>query len=103
MRRILVERARRRAAGKHGGDFKRRELDEQLIVDEGRAAELLALDEALSELEQHDPQAAQIVQLRYFAGLSHQDAADAMQISRRTADRLWVVAKAWLFRRLAER
>lgn len=102
MRRILVERARRKATVKHGGVLKRQDFDDQLIIDDRRATELLALDEALSELEKHDAQAAQVVQLRYFAGLSHQDAADALNISRRTADRLWVAAKTWLHRRMAE-
>jgi RNA polymerase sigma factor (TIGR02999 family) len=100
MRRILVERARRRATLKHGGEFRRVDLDDQLFVDQERATELLALDEALAALEQHDPQAAQVVKLRYFAGLSHQDAARAMQLSRRAADRLWALAKTWLYQRL---
>jgi RNA polymerase sigma factor (TIGR02999 family) len=103
MRRILVERARRRATLKHGGELRRLDLDDQLIADDQRGAELLALDEALAELERHDSQAAQLVKLRYFAGLSHQDAADAIGITRRAADRLWLVAKAWLYNRLAAR
>src|SRR5947209_573696 len=60
----------------------------------------LALDEALSELERHDEPAARLVKLRYFAGLSHQEAAAAMDISRGAADRLWALARAWLYRRL---
>jgi DNA-directed RNA polymerase specialized sigma24 family protein len=60
----------------------------------------LELDDALSELERHDPAAAQLVKLRYFAGFGHQEAAALMQISRREADRLWVLAKAWLYQRL---
>jgi RNA polymerase sigma factor (TIGR02999 family) len=100
MRRILIERARRKAAVKHGGQLRRVELDDQTIADDERAADLLALDEALVELERHDPLAAELVKLRHFAGLSHQDAADALQISRRTADRQWAVAKAWLYQRL---
>jgi RNA polymerase sigma factor (TIGR02999 family) len=103
MRRILVERARRRATLRQGGEFRRSDLNDDMIVDERRAAELLALDEALTELERHDPQAAQVVKLRYFAGLSHQETADAMKITRRVADRLWLVAKAWLFKQLEER
>jgi RNA polymerase sigma factor (TIGR02999 family) len=103
MRRILVERARRRATIKHGGEFRRLELEECLMIDDQRSQELLALDEALAELDQHDSQAAQLVKLRYFAGLSHQDAAKAMKITRRAADRLWLVAKAWLYNRLAAR
>jgi RNA polymerase sigma factor (TIGR02999 family) len=101
MRRILVERARRRLTIKHGGQFRRLDFDDQLIIDEERGAELLALDDALADLERHDPQASQLVKLRYFAGLSHQDAANAMSITRRVADRLWLVAKAWLYNRLA--
>lgn len=103
MRRILVEKARHRATIRQGGAFKRLDLDEAMMVDDQRAAELLALDDALAALEQHDPQAAQVVKLRYFAGLSHQDAAEAMKISRRSADRLWTLAKAWLYKRLAEK
>lgn len=103
MRRILVERARRRATIRHGGEFRRLHLHDDMIADERRAAELLALDEALTELECHDPQAAQVVKLRYFVGLSHQEAADAMKITRRVADRLWLVAKAWLFKQLEEK
>lgn len=100
MRRILVDRARRKAAVKHGGGAGRLDLEDHLLVDEQHVERLLALDEALAELERHDAQAAQIVKLRYFAGLSHQDAAAALEISRRSADRLWAVAKAWLYRRL---
>jgi RNA polymerase sigma factor (TIGR02999 family) len=103
MRRILVERARRRATVKHGAGRRRVDLEEQLIVDVQPADELLALDEALAELEQHDPLAAQLVKLRYFAGLGHQDAAEAMKITRRVADGLWLVAKAWLYNRLSDR
>jgi RNA polymerase sigma factor (TIGR02999 family) len=103
MRRILVERARRRATLKHGGEFHRVDLDGHLIVDQERANELLALDEALAALELHDPQAAQVVKLRYFAGLSHQDTAQAMKLSRRAADRLWALARAWLYQRLTTR
>jgi RNA polymerase sigma factor (TIGR02999 family) len=103
MRRILVERARRKATVKHGGGLRRVELSDHLIVDDQRADELVALDEALVDLERNDPQAAQVVKLRYFAGLSHQETAEALDISRRAADRLWVVAKAWLYRRMAEK
>jgi DNA-directed RNA polymerase specialized sigma24 family protein len=71
-------------------------------VDGGREAELLALDEALSEFERHDPQAAGLVKLRYFAGLSNQEGADALGIGRRAADRLSALARAWLYQRLAE-
>jgi DNA-directed RNA polymerase specialized sigma24 family protein len=76
------------------------ELGDELLVSDERAAELLALDEALAALEQHDAEAAQVVKLRYFAGLSHQDTASAMNITRRAADRLWALAKAWLYQRM---
>jgi DNA-directed RNA polymerase specialized sigma24 family protein len=63
---------------------------------------LLALDDALDELERHDSQAAALVKLRYFAGLGHQEAAEALGIGRRAADRLWALARAWLYQRLSE-
>ena len=100
MRRILVERARRRAAVKHGGQFERVGLEQVSVAcDDAPAADLLALDEALAELERHDAPAAQLVKLRYFGGLSHQEAAAALGIGRRAGDRLWALAKAWLYQR----
>jgi RNA polymerase sigma factor (TIGR02999 family) len=101
MRRILVESARRKATAKRGGKLRRIDLDQVAVADGGREAELLALDDALTELERHDAQAARLVKLRYFAGLSHQQAADALGVGRRAADRLWALARAWLFQRLA--
>lgn len=101
MRRIIVERARRKAAQKNGGQHRRLDLDPELVAAEERPHELLALDEALSALEEYDAQAAQVVKLRYFAGLSHQQAAEVLGISRRTADRHWRLARAWLYRRMA--
>jgi RNA polymerase sigma factor (TIGR02999 family) len=100
MRRILIDHARRRMTVKHGGAARRIELADAPSPPD-QPADLLALDEALTELERHDPAAARLVNLRYFAGLSHQDAADALGIGRRAADRLWAVARAWLYRRLA--
>ncbi|MBC7820054.1 MAG: sigma-70 family RNA polymerase sigma factor [Planctomycetaceae bacterium] len=105
MRRILVDRARYNAAEKHGGEWQRIEFDEALLVTDSprtHGVDLLALDEALTELEQHDEIAARLVKLRYFAGLSHQEAAEAMGVTRRAADRLWALARAWLFQRLCE-
>ena len=101
MRRILVERARFKAARKHGGNRQRLDLDQIDAARDDRSPELLALDEALTRLEQHDAQAARLVKLRYFAGLTHQQAADALGISRRAADRLWALARAWLYQRLS--
>jgi RNA polymerase sigma factor (TIGR02999 family) len=99
MRRILVEIARRKGRRKRGGGLARLDLDaaEQVAVPEVRE-DLLALDEALTKLAAADPQAAQLVQLRYFAGLPIPEAARALGVSPRTADRLWAFARAWLLR-----
>jgi RNA polymerase sigma factor (TIGR02999 family) len=114
MRRILVERARRRQRIRHGGGRQRVELEHldavQLLVaddvdvadDLGHANELLALDEALDRLAAHAPQAAEIVKLRYFAGLTAEQAADSLGISLRTANRHWAYAKAQLYQQLSE-
>ena len=102
MRRILVEAARRKQTEKHGGDRVRVELPGDLAAPDGMSDDLLALDDALAALGRHDHDAARLVTLRYFAGLSHQDAAAAMGISRGTADRLWALARAWLYRRLTK-
>jgi RNA polymerase sigma factor (TIGR02999 family) len=102
MRRILVDQARRKQADKHGGGRLRGSLPDDLAAPAGRSDDLVALDEALSRLEGHDPDAAQLVKLRYFAGLSHQDAAQALGISRGAADRLWALGRAWLFRQLSK-
>jgi RNA polymerase sigma factor (TIGR02999 family) len=98
MRRILVERARSNQRHKRGGGAQRQELDDQLLGAEDRVQELLAVHEALDELERHDPQAAALVKLRFFAGFEHQQAAEMLGISRRAADRLWLVARTWLYR-----
>ena len=99
MRRILVENARRKGRQKRGGGLTWRDLDAagQVAVPEVHE-DLLALDEALTRLASSDPQAAQLVQLRYFAGLSIPEAARAAGVSPRTADRLWAFARAWLLR-----
>src|SRR6516225_4611563 len=102
MRRILVESARRKSTAKRGGKLRRIDVEQLSVADGGREAELLALDDALAELERHDPQAAALVKLRYFAGLSHQEAAEALGIGRQAADRLWALARAWLYQRLSE-
>jgi len=102
MRRILVESARRKQAEKHGGGRRRVDLPEDVAAPVGPSDDLLALDEAVSRLERHDPDAARLVKLRYFAGLAHQDAAEAMGISRGAADRLWALARTWLFRQLSK-
>jgi RNA polymerase sigma factor (TIGR02999 family) len=100
MRRILIERARTKRRQKRGGGARRLEFDERLLPLEDRAAELLAVDEALEKLEQHDPHAAALVKLRYFAGFEHQQAAQLLGLSRRAGDRLWLLARTWLFQAL---
>jgi RNA polymerase sigma factor (TIGR02999 family) len=100
MRRILVECARRKRAVKRGAGRARQELNEaELLVPEPRE-DLLALDEALTELAGVERAAADLVQLRYFGGLSIPEAAEVLGISSRTADRLWAYARAWLHQRV---
>ena len=102
MRRILVERARQKATLKRGGIGHRIDLEQLSLAVDGPSDQVLALDEALSELERHDAQAAQLVKLRFFTGLNHQQAADALGITRRSADRLWTLARAWLYQQMAD-
>ena len=102
MRRILVENARRRNAAKHGGGRARQELESDLMPIAEPREDLLALDEALTKLATTNRQAAELVHLRYFAGLTLPEAAEAMGIAPRTAGRLWAYARAWL-RREVER
>src|SRR5262245_23943694 len=100
MRRILVERARRRRAERHGGGRRRVTLDEGAVPSDPPAAELLALDEALTRLEEEDARAARIVHLRYFAGLGITETARMMGISTATVSREWTYARAWLRREM---
>jgi RNA polymerase sigma factor (TIGR02999 family) len=97
MRRILVENARRKKSRRRGGHLKRVELDEALAGDCSSPDLLLGLDAALEKLAQEDPRKAELVKLRCFAGLSHQEAAEVLGISRPTADRYWAYAKARLY------
>jgi RNA polymerase sigma factor (TIGR02999 family) len=101
MRRILVENARRRRRHKRGGDLNRVDLDKLELTVNDPPDELLALDEALTKLAEEHPARAQLVNLRYFGGLTHEEAAQAMRISISTADRHWAFARAWLYRRMA--
>jgi RNA polymerase sigma factor (TIGR02999 family) len=96
MRRILVDNARRKRSVKGGGDFQRHELDALEIALPDVPEDLLALDEALEKLAATDKQAAELVHLRFFAGLPLTEAAAMLGISPRTADRLWAYARAWL-------
>ena len=97
MRRILIDNARRKKSPKHGGDLHRVDLDDAAPAELLRPDELLALDEALEKLAAEDEDAARLVDLRCFAGLGHQEAAQLMGLSRREADGLWAYARAWLF------
>jgi RNA polymerase sigma factor (TIGR02999 family) len=96
MRRILVENARWKKAAKHGGDLQRVDLEGQDVPIRPLPDEIVALDEALTRLTAEDPEAAQIVQLHFFAGLSIEQAAEALGVSRATAYRQWSFARAWL-------
>jgi RNA polymerase sigma factor (sigma-70 family) len=103
MRRILVENARRKKRIKHGGQWQRIELLEADVVGvSGDDESLLALDEALQEFIAESPEKAELVKLRYFAGLSEAEAADLLGISRATASRWWAFSRAWLFDRLRD-
>jgi RNA polymerase sigma factor (TIGR02999 family) len=96
MRRILVENARRKRSAKHGGGLIRRDLDDACLALPEPREDLLALDEALDKLAAKDNAKAELVQLRYFAGLTLEQAAEALGISTTTADRYWAYARAWL-------
>jgi RNA polymerase sigma factor (TIGR02999 family) len=98
MRRILVENARRKRRIKHGGARRRVDLDEAILAIDGPAEELLAVDEALGRLAVEEPQAAELVKLHYFAGLTLDEAAEVLGISTRKGYRVWAYARAWLFR-----
>src|SRR5271167_2032794 len=96
MRRILVENARRKHSLKRGGDRRRLDLDVAEPVEVERAEPLLALDEALERLEARDPDKARLVKLRYFAGMTIEQAAETLAISVTTANRWWTYTRAWL-------
>jgi RNA polymerase sigma factor (TIGR02999 family) len=97
MRRILVESARRKGSLKRGAHHQRVSLNQAISLSEPPSDDLLALDEALGRLAQEDPIKAELVKLRYFAGVSVEQTAEALGISRATADRYWSYAKVWLY------
>lgn len=101
MRRILVDHARKRNYQKRGGDARRVTLDETLIVSDERAAEVVALDDALTSLADLDERKSKIVELRFFAGLSIEETAEILAVSPGTVMRDWTLAKAWLRRAIA--
>jgi RNA polymerase sigma factor (TIGR02999 family) len=97
MRRILVEKARRKQRVKHGGELQRVELDDERLVCSVPSDQIVALDEALERFANEEPEKAQLVKLRFFAGLSIEEAAEVLGVSRATATRHWTYARAWLF------
>ncbi len=97
MRHILIDRARRKRAARHGGDLQRLDAQELEIAAPASDDELLAVNEALERLAQVDPEKAELVKLRYFVGMTIEEAAVALGISAPTAKRRWALAKAWLF------
>jgi RNA polymerase sigma factor (TIGR02999 family) len=100
MRRILIENARRKQSERHGGGRRRLDLDAVNPGTQARDEELLALDEALARLEERWPEKATLVKLRYFAGMTIPEAAQAMGVSHATAERYWTFARAWLHAQL---
>lgn len=100
MRRILVDQARRRNAAKRGGGAGREELQEAALIASEPIEDLLALNEALDQLAQNDPAAANLVKLRFFAGLSMKEAAQSLEMSIRSAHNLWAYARSWLHRKM---
>lgn len=96
MRRILVEQARRKNSKKSGGDHQRVDLSVDELVRPDDATDLVAISEALNRLQANDPRAAELVKLRFFAGLTREQAADILGVSIATADNDWAYAKAWL-------
>lgn len=101
MRRILIENARRKRSGKHGGRQMRVDLEAEDLAVEGPSEDILALDEALSGLAQIDAMKADLVKLRFFAGLTLEQAAGTLGLSPTTAKRHWRFAKAWLYNRFS--
>jgi RNA polymerase sigma factor (TIGR02999 family) len=102
MRHIMVDHARKHQSLKRGGGALRVTLDEGALITETRAQELLDLDEALEKLAAQDARKSQIVELRYFGGLTVEETAEFLKMSRRTVEREWTAAKAWLYRELTE-
>ena len=102
MRRILITHAQSHAYAKRGGGMLKVSLDEAAVLSQERAGELLALDEALQGLTTIDPRRSQVVELRFFGGLSNEEIAEVLKISPNTVTRDWNVAKAWLYREMSK-
>jgi RNA polymerase sigma factor (TIGR02999 family) len=103
MRRIVVDRARRKGRLKRGGNRRRAEIDLGVIPDQPPQVDVLALNEALENLERDDPKCAGLVKLRYFAGLGHAEAAEALGLTKYAADQHWAFARVWLYDQLRPR
>jgi RNA polymerase sigma factor (TIGR02999 family) len=97
MRRILIERARRKGAGKRGGDWQRIDLDKVDVAAEADDDTLLLVNEALEKLASEDAKAAEVAKLRFFGGFTLEEAAQVLGVTHRTADRYWAFARVWLF------
>jgi RNA polymerase sigma factor (TIGR02999 family) len=98
MRRILIDRARRRHAVRHGGQYERVQMQEDMLASPGDDEQLLALNDALQKLERKHPTQAQVVKLRYFAGMNNEEIAELLGVSISTVKNYWVFSKAWLYR-----
>jgi len=103
MRHILVDYARQHASAKRGGEFQKVELDGEVSVSRERAAELVALDEAMQALHEIHPRRSKVVELRYFGGLNNREASAVLKVSESTIERDWRFAKAWLYREMQAR
>jgi RNA polymerase sigma factor (TIGR02999 family) len=102
MRRILIENARRKRSLRRGGGRKRVDLDKAAIANDAAVDELIALDEALEKLSTEDRVSAELIKLRFFAGLTMDQASEILSIPRRTAERNWSYARAWLYREISK-
>ena len=102
MRTILVDHARSHASAKRGGGARNLELDEAIVISQQKASEVIALDEALKQLALIDPRQSRIVELRFFGGLTVEEAAEVLHVSPVTIKREWSTAKAWLYHELAK-
>ena len=102
MRRILIENARRKQRYRHGGGYQRVDLNDADITIDDPSTNVIALEEALIKLAEEDKTVAELVKLRYFAGLTLEQAANILGVSRRTADRYWVYGRAWLYQEITK-
>ena len=100
MRHILVDRARRKAAVRHGGGWQRIDLDNVVVAAETTDENILLINEALEKLATHDAEAAELVKLRFFTGLTFPQAAEVLGLSERSARRMWAYAQVWLFKEI---